>query len=151
MMHTVPYPLLALASVVLFALVHLFAEKTGKWKRFSQAKFLSAGGGVAIAYVFVDLLPKLAKSDSLVQAALSGVFPYFERHVYVMALIGFLVFFVVDKSHNTVPPRTRFWLSLSTYAFFNFLVGYAVVDPNDPEVQPLLLFTIAIGLHYFVN
>lgn len=45
----------------------------------------------------------------------------------------------------------RFWLSLLSYSLFNFLVGYAVMDQNDVEVQPLALFTIAIALHYFVN
>jgi hypothetical protein len=99
----------------------------------------------------VDLLPKLAKSDLIVTAALSGVFPYFERHVYVMALLGFLLFFMVGKSHTILAKREAFWLSLGSYALFNFLVGYAVVDTENPEVQPIVLFTFAMALHYFVN
>ena len=31
------------------------------------------------------------------------------------------------------------------------MIGYAIVDKNNPEVRPLVLFTIAMGLHYFVN
>jgi len=146
-----PYTLLALISVTIFALVHLFAEKTRRLGLPFQRRFLSTGGGIAIAYVFVDLLPKLAKSDQVVQAALSGIFPYFERHVYVMALAGFLAFFLVDRSHKMLPKKTEYWISLASYALFNFMVGYAVVDPNDPEVQPLALFTFAIGLHLFTN
>ena len=145
-----PYPVIALVSVTIFALVHLFAEKTRKLDRLTRGRFLSAGGGVAIAYVFIDLLPKLAKSDLVVSQALQGVFPYFERHVYIMALLGFLLFFVVGQS-KTCLGRNSFWLSISSYAFFNFLVGYAVVDKNDPEVQPLVLFTFAMALHYFSN
>src|SRR5207245_1634584 len=80
------------------------------------------------------------------------IFPYFERHVYIMALIGFLLFFVVDKSQILIQNQsTFFWFSLSSYALFNFLVGNAVVDKDNPEVQPLVLFTIAMALHYFVN
>ena len=146
-----PYPCIALLSVILFAVVHLFASYTRGWDRISHGRFLSFGGGVAIAYVFVDLLPKLAKSDLIVQQALSGIFPYFERHVYVMALVGFLLFFVVGRCQAIVPKRTGFWLSLVSYALFNFLVGYAVVDKDDPEVQPLFLFTFAMALHYFAN
>jgi hypothetical protein len=78
-------------SVVLFALVHLWAENIRRWEFTLQSRFLSAGGGIAIAYVFVDLLPKLAKSDLIVSQALTGMLPYFERHVYVMALFGFLL------------------------------------------------------------
>lgn len=145
------YSLLSFLSVLLFALVHLLAEKSQKfsWKR--QGKLLSFGGGVAISYVFVDLLPKLAKNEELIKNAFSGTLPYFEKHVYVAALLGFLLFFFVDQSKEFVRDRARFWLSLSSYALFNFFVGYAVGDPTNPEVQPLALFTLAIALHYFVN
>lgn len=138
----------ALLSVILFSLVHIFAVKTRKLPRHVQGTLLSTGGGVAIAYVFVDLLPKLAKSESVLQ----NVFlPYFERHVYILALAGFLLFFFVDQSRQVFKEKTRFWFSLSSYALFNFFVGYAVCDKNNPEVKPLVLFTFAMALHYFVN
>ena len=146
-----PYSALAFISIVIFALIHLWAKKTRRFDTITHGRFLSAGGGVAIAYVFVDLLPKLSKSDQVVRAVLSGVFPYFERHVYVMSLAGFLLFFVVDQTQTLLHKKRSFWLSLTSYAQFNFLVGYAVVDKNDPEVRPLALFTFAMGLHYFVN
>ncbi|MDB6080754.1 MAG: hypothetical protein JWO53_26 [Chlamydiia bacterium] len=147
----VPYSFFALISVTIFALVHLFAEKTRRLNTTLHGRFLSMGGGVAIAFVFVDLLPKLARSDSIVRELLYGLFPYFERHVYVMALLGFLLFFTVDRSKSFLRGKGRFWLSLGSYTLFNFLVGYAVVDKNDPEVRPLALFTFAIALHYFSN
>lgn len=146
-----PYTALAFLSVCIFALVHLCAGLTRKLDFITHGKLLSSGGGVAIAYVFIDLLPKLGESDHLVRKALSGIFPYFEKHVYVLALVGFLLFFVVDRSKNVLKGSASFWLSLLSYALFNFLVGYAVVDRNDPEVQPLILFTFALALHYFVN
>jgi len=146
-----PYHVCTLVSVIIFALVHLWADKTRKLNAITHSRFLSAGGGVAIAYVFVDLLPKLAKSDLIVRAALSGMFPYFERHVYVMALVGFLLFFVVGRSPTLLKEKGSFWLSLGSYALFNFLVGYAVVDKDNPEVRPLALFTFAMALHYFSN
>lgn len=146
-----PYPLIALISVMIFALVHLWAEKTRRLDQTSHGIFLSAGGGIAISYVFIDLLPKLGKSNLMVQQALKGVFPYFERHVYVMALAGFLLFFIVNRTENLAERKSIFWLSISSYALFNFFVGYAVADPNNTEVQPLVLFTIALGLHLFLN
>ncbi len=147
----IPYSYLALASVSIFALVHVWAQYCQRLEFGVQGRFLSAGGGVAISYVFIDLLPKLGKSDQIVQQALSSVFPYFERHVYILALAGFLLFFFVDRSQSILGQRARFWLSLASYALFNFLVGYAVTDKNDLEVQPLFLFTFAMALHYFVN
>ena len=146
-----PYPAIALISVIIFALVHLFARSTRGLNKRTHGRFLSAGGGVAIAYVFVDLLPKLCDSNVVVEQALAGVFPYFERHVFVMALVGFLLFFFVNQSHTLFKKENAFWVSFASYALFNFMVGYAVVDKDDPDVQPLALFTFALALHYFVN
>jgi hypothetical protein len=143
------YPLYALISVLIFSLVHLFAGKTWKFEEFTQGRFLSLSGGIAISYVFVDLLPKLCISDIIVVK--SGFFPYIEKHVYVMALAGFLLFFFVERSPKFLHRKASYLLSLSSYALFNFLIGYAVVDKDDPEVQPLIFFTIAMALHYFVN
>lgn len=147
----VPYPLLALVSVTIFAWVHIGAKAAHKLNRIMHGKLLSTGGGVAIAYVFVDLLPKLGKSDQIISKSISTIFPYFEKHAYLMALAGFLLFFIVSQSRSFLHGNGRFWVSLFSYALFNFLVGYAVVDQNNEEVKPLALFTIAIALHYFVN
>lgn len=146
-----PYTFLAFLSVSLFAAIHLFAKNLYLKNSIYQTKFLSIGSGVAIAYVFVDILPKLSKNDFLITQAITSVFPYFEKHVYVMALLGFLLFFSVDRSKGLAKKHYYFYLSLASYAFLNFLVGYAVVDKNNPEVKPLFLFTIAMGLHYFMN
>lgn len=145
-----PYSAVAFFSVLTFALVHLYAEKIRQFDLRAHNKFLSMGGGIALAYIFVDLLPKLSENDERVKRFFLQIFPYFERHVYIMALIGFLLFFSVDRSKTLFKNKLAFfWLSLGSYALFNFLIGYAVVDKENPEVQPLLLFTIAIGLHYF--
>lgn len=142
----------AFISILIFSGVHLWAEKIRIQWISSSSRFLSIGSGVAIAYVFVDLLPKLSKSDALVKEKLWELFPYFEHHVYVMALLGFILFFIVDRSKAIVKDQSAYFLlSLSSYALFNFLVGYAVVDKDNPEVQPLILFTIAMALHYFMN
>jgi hypothetical protein len=147
-----PYHALAFISILIFSCTHLWAEKIRNLGIVSNSRFFSMGSGVAIAYVFVDLLPKLSEGDSLVKQKLWELFPYFEHHVYVMALLGFILFFTVDRSKAIIKNQSAYFLlSLSSYALFNFLVGYAVVDKNNLEVQPLILFTIAIALHYFMN
>lgn len=145
------YPFQSLLAVLLFATVHLLANKARHFDHFFRGRLLSIGGGIAVAYVFVDLLPKLSRHEPIVTKLIKPLFPYFERHVYVMALIGFLLFFVVDRSKNKYAGKPGyFYLSLSSYALLNLLIGYAVVDIDNPEVRPLMLFSIAIALHYFV-
>lgn len=146
------YSIMSLFSVVIFACIHLWAEKLRNLSSAFHSRFLSTGGGVAIAYVFIDLLPKLSKSEMVVKNSMLQSLPFFESHVYIMALLGFLLFFTVDRSKKLFQNQSYyFWLSLCSYASFNFLMGYAIVDENNPEVQPLFLFTVAMALHYFMN
>lgn len=146
-----PYPLIAFISVLILTSVHFFAGRMQFVNTLLHGRFLSVGGGIAIAYVFVDLLPNLSESDKIIQQLLEGIFPYFERHVYVLALCGFLLFFLTSRSKTFMWENTARWLSLGSYALFNFLIGYAVAFKDDPSIQPLALFTFAMALHYFTN
>lgn len=139
-------------AVMLFAFVHLFAQHAQRFNYDFRRRFLSIGSGIAIAYVFIDIMPKISKFERIVNSAIKPLFPYFERHVYVMALCGFLLFFIVDRSKNLLDNKPAFlYLTIGSYALFNLFIGYAVADADNPEVRPLVLFTIAIGLHYFAN
>lgn len=146
-----PYTALAFIAVLMFACVHLFAKKLHALSRPWQSFLLSAGSGVAIGYVFIDLLPKLSKSDQVVSKALMGFSPFLEKHSYILALCGFLLFYAVDRAHSFLQGKGALYFSLCSYALFNFLVGYAVVDQHNPEVRPLLLFTFAMAVHYLSN
>lgn len=138
-------------SIIMFVCVHVLTVYIPTKNPKLQGKFLSMGGGVAIAYVFIDLLPNLCKSDVIIQQAFIGIFPFVERHAYIMALSGFLLFFAVDRLNDTSWRQSSYILSITSYAIFNFLVAYAVTYKNDPEIQPRYLFTFAIALHYFTN
>ena len=147
----IPHSIYALCSIVVFACVHTWAGRLRLVSNRTQGQILSFGSGVAIAYVFIDLLPKLAKNQLILKNALSDLLPFLEKHVYILALVGFLLFFLVDRSSRRLHKKNPFWFSLTSYAIFNFFVGYAVCDKDNPEVKPLLLFTFAMSLHYFVN
>ncbi len=147
-----PYPLKSFLAVCVFAAVHLFAHKARRFERVYSIWILSIGGGIAISYVFVDILPKLSRHEPLISRTIRWIFPYFEKHVYVIALLGFLLFLSVDRSKNLLRNNSAFfYFSISSYALLNLLLGYAVADLDNPEVRPLLLFTLAMGLHYFAN
>ena len=143
------YPVYSFIAVTLFAFIHLFGGRVVSMQgEFFRKYFYSVGGGVAIAYVFIDLMPKLCVSDALVSTAMQQYLPSMEKHVYLMALAGFILFYLEDRSERS---SIGMKLSILSYSLFNFLVGYAIADPYNPEVRPLMLFTIALGLHFFVN
>ena len=138
-------------AILFFCLIHYASSKVSLLQYFAKSRFLSFGSGIALSYVFIDLLPKLGQSDLYVQNALRGIIPYMEHHVFVAALCGFMLFYAVDKAPERGKRNCKFYFSIVSYALFNFFIGYSVSDPFDPEVQPLVLFCLAIGLHYFTN
>ncbi len=146
---TLPYDFYSFIAITLFSIVHFFGDRIVNSQKNLPREFIySAGGGIAISYVFIDLLPKLSESDLIVYALMQNYLPGIEKHVYIMALAGFILFYLVDKSQNT---SIGIKISIGSYTLFNFLIGYAIADPFNPEVRPLLLFTLAMGLHLFVN
>jgi hypothetical protein len=68
-----------------------------------------------------------------------------------LALCGFLLFFIADRSKSFVWENAAHWLSLGSYSLLNFFIGYAIAFKDDPTIQPLALFTFAMALHYFTN
>jgi hypothetical protein len=136
-------------ALLILAAIHLFANSTQIlgwiWKR----NFLSFAAGISFAYVFVDLLPELEKGQSVLKRSFGDILPYLDRHTYVIALLGVLFYYGLHTKPTTSCNR-NFWISLSGYLLFNFFVGASLSDSNNPEIQPLFLFTIAMGMHYFI-
>lgn len=144
----------SLLSILFLCVIHLFANRMYMLGWVWHGRFLSLAGGISFAYVFVSLLPEIAEGQQSLEAAFQGFFPYLERHVYVIALLGFLFFYGLQSIPPSKDPKSfdlPFWVSMGGYTLFNLLIGSAVADPNNPDVKPLFLFSFAMGLHYFVN
>lgn len=133
-------------ALIILASIHLFANKVKVLGWIWHGRFLSFASGISFAYVFVDLLPQIEKGQNI----LKPVIPYLDRHAYVIALLGMLFFYGLHAQSQTESKR-NFWLLTSGYIFFNLLVGASLSDSTNPEIQPLYLFTIAMGMHYFIR
>jgi putative ABC transport system ATP-binding protein len=53
-----------------------------------RSRWLSAAGGVSVAYVFVHILPDLAASEETLRKAAGESLGFLEHHVYLLALLG---------------------------------------------------------------
>lgn len=137
-------------ALIVLALIHLFANQAKILGWIWHGRFLSFAAGISFAYVFVDLLPQLEKGQPVLKQTFDKLIPYLDRHAYVIALIGVLFFYGLHTHSQTNSVR-NFWISTSGYLLFNFFVGASLSDSTNPELQPLLLFTVAMGMHYFVN
>lgn len=140
------YP--GLLSLCILAAVHLFANRPKILGWLWQGRFLSFASGVSLSYVFVDLLPALARGEPALKRSFDSILPYLELHTYLIALVGILFYYGIQSRKSS---ENHGWLQISGYLLFNFFIGATLSDSSNPEIRPLTLFTIAIGLHYFIR
>lgn len=137
-------------SLWLLVAVHLFGNQSRIMGWIWHGRFLSFASGVSFGYVFVDLLPALSEGQPVIKNTLNGALPFLDKHAYLISLVGFLFNYAVEQK-STSSSDYRFWLSMGGYILFNFFVGASLADPLNPDIKPIWLFTIAMGLHYFVR
>lgn len=153
-------PALEIICLAGLAGVHLVAGRLRILDGIPRSRWLSLAGGIAIAYVFVHLLPDLAEAnDDLVRAE---AVPYIERHAYVMALVGLAVFYALEWIAVRARPATAdrgghdaagarvLWLHAASYGAYNGLIGHLIADGGDRGSAGLVLFSIAMGVHFVV-
>ena len=156
MEHEIP----RLVAVVALALIHLLAPRLTFLRGIPRSHWLSAAGGISVAYVFVHLLPELEEAGRAATEA--GFLPFLEHHAYLFALAGFVLFYAVEihtrrsRERNSAAGgedragQEAFALSIASFAVYNAIIGYLVA--SDPfELGDLVLFAVGIGLHFVVN
>lgn len=146
-----------LLAAIALALLHLLAGRVHSHGVLPGRVWLSAGGGAAVAYVFVHLLPELGRANRIVSefGLLGGIL---ERDVYLVALVGFVLFYGLEqlaqkgskRSTGTVKPWV-FWIHVGSFGAYNTLIGYLLVHRDEHGPAVLALFAGAMGLHFLVT
>jgi zinc transporter ZupT len=158
-----PHPLASMLAVAALAIVHLFAGKIRLLSGPPRSIWLSGGGGVSVAYVFVHLLPELAHTQTTIAEAAGGLLAYLEHHSYLLALVGLGLFYGLERLATQSRAEGRrehgadttsqgvFWLHIASFAVYNALIGYLLVHREEDGYAILFLFTGAMALHFVVN
>jgi hypothetical protein len=155
-------PGLALIFAVCLALIHVGAGRFSLVRRTPRSRWLSLAGGTSVAYVFVHILPELKKGQDVVIRA-NLPLEFLEHHVYIVALLGFTTFYGLERlavgsrrrsqaagGADTTSPMV-FWLHILSFACLNALVGYLLLHREQPGMDSLIFFFIAMGAHFLVN
>jgi hypothetical protein len=133
---------------LLFALVHLLGARLDFLRSMPRSIWLSAAGGVSVAYVFVHILPDLAAHQRKVEEG--GFLVSIEGHVWLLALAGLAAFYGLERLAREGPRDTGvFWIHLGSFAIYNLLIGYLLV--HREESGGLFFYAAALGLHFLVN
>ncbi len=151
----------ALAAVL--AGLHLVAPRIRKLPLVPERYTGSFAGGLAVAYVFLHLLPEIAAGNEAIGEALSDVLkpaPLLELGIFLVALAGFTAFYGLERlaaarsgrdTGSAREPRGVYWLHLVSFMVYNVLITYTMVLRVRTGLLFALLFTLAMGLHFVLT
>jgi hypothetical protein len=163
--------LASLAAVGLVALAVVLCGRIDALPSTRRDLLLSACGGGSVAFIFVELMPKLASAEVALASSLDrGFLGYLNHHSSLLALAGLLIFWAFERlvvvlvaglvtSLENSPgsargrSRTPAWspllyfqtLMFSAYAM---LVGYLIVETAGDDFRTLPLYALAMALHF---
>ncbi|MEN6584197.1 MAG: hypothetical protein ABFD54_17265 [Armatimonadota bacterium] len=145
------------------ALIHTLGGRLSFLNVIPRSIWLSMAGGVSVAYVFVHILPDLSHHQEVVQKLGVARSLSTETHVYLLALVGLAVFYGLERAARIDREQNRqlgagdetgarvFWLHMSSFGIYNMLIGYLLVHRERPGILSMVLFFVAMGLHFVVN
>lgn len=147
----------SLAAALVFAIVHLFAGRLRFLEKIPRSRWLSAAGGVAVAYVFLHLLPEVGRGGEALQAHL----PFVEERAYLVALVGLATFYGLEQEARKArsagkggadgTPARMFWIHTASFALYNLIIGYLLLHREESGLGSLLWYAVAMALHFVVN
>ncbi|MET3574263.1 hypothetical protein ACFFIY_12330 [Bhargavaea ullalensis] len=146
-----------------FVLLHLFSKNMKFLRDSPRSRILSVAGGIAVAYVFLHLLPDLAEYEDELKGTLDfATNRFLEHHLYMIAMLGLAIFYGLEqmakasKRHNVEDGRHKarplvFWIHIGSFTLYNALIGYLLVRENFTSHYGRLFFFIAMGVHFVTN
>lgn len=146
---------------LVLACMHVFAKNLRFIQIIPRSRFLSLGGGVSVGYVFIHILPELGEHQELIEHH-DYLLSYLELHAYLLAMIGLIIFYVLEgiakksqrknqqETGKNQPKKITFWLHISSFSIYNGLIGYLLIHRDTEGLVNLILYVIAMGLHFIV-
>jgi hypothetical protein len=162
-------------AVITLALWHILCGRLPLIHRVHHSNWLSFSGGVAVAYVFESLLPKLGEWQGLItrpgqaKAAVpklcedlglveycGDISKFINYEIFLLALAGVVSFLWVDwavqsrqpKMGESEAPAGLFGLHIGIFAAYNVLIGYITAHNILPGRFVQVLLVIALALHF---
>jgi hypothetical protein len=161
-----PSTALTLAFALVLAGVHLLAPRIRALPVVPRHAATSFGGGIATAYLFLYLLPRLAEGNRAATEALgeqARSIPLGDLVVFLAALLGFFTFYALehltlrseeqrqgreDILHGRAEAsRLVFALQLAFFAGYSAVITYTLPTKLGAGLIPGLLFAVAMAMH----
>ena len=148
------------AGATMIVLVHLFVHRLG-FLHGSRSIWLDIFAGVALGYLFVDILPHLATYQrKFAEATDGGLLGFLEHHAYLVTMAGFLLYLAIALSSNRIranqPPGAvtlanlpvTVLIAASSMVVYAFLIGYMLSEQPTHRSVAGIGFAIAMAAHF---
>jgi hypothetical protein len=145
------------AAALLFAATFLWGGRAHPFRRLvrDERTVGSFGAGVAIAYVFVHLMPELHDARRAFAESASTPLRYEGMGIYYLALIGFMVFYGLDhlrrrwrEPGDQGEAGSSFRIHIGGYSAYVALMAYLLVHQLEDTATSTALFAVAIAIHF---
>ena len=145
---------------VLFAAIHILVGRLRFLSAKPRSRWLSFSGGVAVAYVFLHLLPELASHGGDFQEAMEVPRVLATSTVYALALAGLTLFYATERMLQSSKGERReaegrdrpdhgvFWLHIALSSLLIAIIAYLLNHREDMSPGGLALYTVAMALHF---
>jgi hypothetical protein len=132
---------------IVFILIQLYALTIVERSPIGEQKLLSLSGGVAIAYVFIYILPTLHKKQEEFGGSLA-----LDTELYFLGLLGLLVYYSVysfaqTKAATKLKEKTIYMVQVGFFMVYSFIISYVVFSSDVQRVESLF-YGLAISLHF---
>ncbi|UWQ20568.1 hypothetical protein [Jannaschia sp. W003] len=153
----------SLLAALALVLVHWITPQLRFLSNRPRSRWLSFAGGASIAYVFLHLLPEIAEGHELLVEE-TGEAPLGGFGIWLVSLGALLAFYGVEravqsrelradaeKDHESHPGVYR--VHLASFALYNLVTGYLLVDRGAGEhgLLPLVTYAVAMALHLLIT
>lgn len=156
-MVNLPATTAALAGAAVLGCTYLTCSFAHRLTAGFRRRWGSFSAGVSLAYVFIDVLPELATGSTVLSSAIGEERLGAEKRVYLIALIGLVVFvglaqlrkLAEGREHGGggLEPKWYFYIHGGAFALYNLLIGYLLVGRAIAGLSSLVVYVIAMALH----
>jgi hypothetical protein len=149
-----PHLWIAFLATIFLMLFHYLSPWFADHLPGKGRSFVSFAGGVAVAYVFLHMLPDLVEYNQPIGRFLvrrQWLTPFTELLIYIVALFGFLIYYGLDCIAEQQDDSLVYGLHLAMFCLYNFLITYTMSLRALSSLTATILFTFAMALHFVLT
>jgi hypothetical protein len=154
----IPWPqlLLALVATVVLSFFHFVTPYLFRRGEKQSRTFASFAGGVAVAFIFLHMLPELVEQNEPIGRLMEQyhfLTPLGDLSIFIAALAGFLIYYgleVFAEKKRAAVSNTVYRLHMATFCLYNFLITYTMTLRIATGLFFSLIFIIAMSLHFMI-